>query len=222
MTYLGDALSEAIKAAAAWAAPAVLTGLLAWWAIKRKSLAAARAQRRAQRAAMAALPTQLEKLATAVCGIEKQVRPNGGGSLMDAVTRIEARGQEHGTAIEEIRSSITSIDAIVRAQSDLAVDGSFECDPTGANTWVNITYARMLGVGRIDLLGNAWKNYVSPEDQSVFLTANAAALAEHRSFNGRCRMVRSDGDVIEVDVTIIPFPERPPAKRWFGKVRLVA
>lgn len=220
--YLADALSEAIKAAAAWAAPALCAGLLAWWAVKRKAIAEAMAARRALRVAMAAVPQQIEKLAAAVGGIEKQVRPNGGGSLMDAVTRIETCSLQHGAAIEEVRASITSIDAIVRAQSDLAVDGSFECDPTGANTWVNMTYARMLGVGRLDLLGNAWKNYVSPEDRPVFLPANAAALAEHRTFSGRCRMVRSDGDIIEVDVTIIPFPERPPAKRWFGKIRLVA
>lgn len=211
----------AVEEAVRWAVPAVLTALAGWWLVKRKAIAAWRQRRREHRAALYALPQRLAEVATAVVGIEKQVRPNGGGSLMDAVTRIEVSSQSHGCAIEEVRASITSIDAIVRAQSDLAVDGSFECDPSGSNTWVNITYARMLGVGRFDLMGTSWKNYVHPDDAG-FLAANAAALAEHRSFNGRCRMVRSDGDIVTVDVTIIPYPERPPAKRWFGKVRLVA
>lgn len=218
MSYLGDVFSETIK----WIVPASLTAMSGWWLVKRKDLAKARATRRAYREAMAKVPTQIQGLVESVQGIEKQVRPNGGGSLMDAVNRIEGSAKQHGLAIEEIRCSITSIDAIVRAQSDLAVDGSFECSPDGANTWVNMTYARMIGVGRMDLMGNAWKNYIHPDDRDFFLPANAAALAEHRPFNGRCRMSRSDGETITVDVTIIPFPERPPAKRWFGKVRLVA
>lgn len=124
--------------------------------------------------------------------------------------------------IKDVRASMVSVEAMVRAQSDLSVEGAFECDPDGRNTWVNLTYARMLGVGRADLAGAQWKNYIHPEDASDFLAANLSALAEHRMFQRRCRMVRSDGDVIQADVTIIPFPERPPAKRWFGKIRLVA
>ena len=149
-----------------------------------------------------------------VAGIEKQVRPNGGGSLMDAVTRIEVSSLEHGEAIAEVR-------AMVRAQNDMADDGAFQCTPGGSNTFVNLTYARMLGVGKADLLGNQWKNYVHPDDAVAFLAANNAALSEHRPFFGRTRMVRSDGEVVTVDVTIYPDPERPPAHRWFGKIREV-
>lgn len=209
------ALEELVR----WAVPVLLTAVAGWWALTRKAVIAWRVRRRARREAQAAVPRRIADLADSLALINKQLYPNGGGSLMDAVTRIE-RG--HGAAIEEIRTSVSGIEAIVRAQSDLAIDGSFECDPNGANTWVNMTYARMLGVGRMDLLGLAWRNYIHSEDRAAFLAANASALAEHRSFNGRCRLVRSDNDIITVDVAIIPYPDRPPAKRWFGKLRLVA
>lgn len=125
-------------------------------------------------------------------------------------------------AIIGIEDQVGMLSAMVRAQSDLATDGSFECDPQGRNEMANRTYARLLGVGQGDLLGNRWKDFIHPDDAVAFLEANARALAEHRVFHKRVRMVRSDGDVISVDVTIIPHPETPPAVRWFGKVRLAA
>ena len=212
------ALEEAVK----WAVPTLLAAGSGWWLVKRKAIKAWREKRAARKAAFDNMLTGFPDLQRVVAGVEKQVRPNGGGSLMDAVCRIEASSKTHGEAISDIRASLVSIDAMVRAQSDLGSEGAFACDPEGRNDWVNQAYARMLGVGRADLLGNQWKNYIHPDDAGAFLAANASALHEHRMFSGRCRMVRSDGDDIEVDVTIIPYPDRPPAKRWFGKVRLLA
>lgn len=215
MTYLADAVSEAVKAAAAWTAPAVLTALAGWWLVKRKKLNAWRARRRARAEAFETMVLAWPTLQDEVAGISKQVRPNGGGSLMDAVTRTESAVQRHGSALQEVRG-------LLRAQSDMADDGAFQCTPDGRNTFVNLTYARMLGVGKADLLGNQWKNYIAKEDAAAFLAANAAALSEHRPFSGRCFMVRSDGDRVQVDVTMQPDPEQPPATRWFGKIREVS
>ena len=214
-------LDVAIEEAVKWAVPTILAAGSAWWLVKRKAIAEWRRQRHNRKAAFDAMVVGFPDLQRVVTGIEKQVRPNGGGSLMDAVNRIEASGKTHAEAISDIRASLVSIDAMVRAQSDLGSEGAFACDPEGRNDWVNQAYARMLGVGRADLIGSQWKNYIHPDDAVAFLAANAAALREHRMFSGRCRMVRSDGEEIEVDVTIIPYPERPPAKRWFGKVRFV-
>lgn len=125
-------------------------------------------------------------------------------------------------AVSGIQGQLGLLQAMVRAQSDLATEGSFECDPQGRNEMVNRTYGRLLGVGQGDLLGLRWKDFIHPDDAVAFLEANAKALAEHRLFHKRVRMVRSDGDVITVDVTIIPHPENPPATRWFGKITLVA
>jgi len=149
-----------------------------------------------------------------VAAIAKEVQPNGGGSLADAVRRTESAMREHGAALQEVRG-------ILRVQADFSEDGAFQCNPAGSFSFVNLPLARLLGVGKDELKEHRWKNFISPQDVARFLTEMGAALAEHRPFNGRCRMVRSDGDLIEVDVTMYPDPERPPAERWFGKIREV-
>jgi PAS domain S-box-containing protein len=153
---------------------------------------------------------QREKLGKAFAAWRKQRRDRASAwpALLDAVASIQGQ--------------LGLLQAMVRAQSDLATEGSFECDPQGRNEMVNRTYARLLGVGQGDLLGLRWKDFIHPDDAVAFLEANAKSLAEHRLFHKRVRMVRSDGDVITVDVTILPHPETPPATRWFGKITLVA
>lgn len=204
----------AIEEAVRWAVPAVLTGLAGWWLVKRKAIRAWRQQRRERKARFDAMLSGFAALQHQVAGISKEVRPNGGGSLADAVRRTEASMVEQGDVLQEVRG-------VLRTQSDLSDDGQFQCTPTGSNTFVNLTYARLLGVGKADLIGAQWKNFIAKEDAPRFLAANAAALAEHRPFSDRCTMVRSDGDRVLVDVTMYPDPERPPAQRWFGRIREV-
>lgn len=198
------ALEEAVR----WLVPAVLTLLGGWWLVKRKKLAEWREARRVEKAAFSSMVKGWGHMHDTVGAIAEEVR----GPLTESQRRTEVAVREQGVALNEMR-------AILRAQSDLSDDGAFQCTPTGSNTLVNLAYARMIGVGKADLLGNQWKNYIAPQDAAAFLAANAAALAEHRPFNGRCHMVRSDGDLVLVDVTMYPDPERPPAERWFGKIR---
>lgn len=205
-----------------WSVPVALTAGAGWFAFKRKSIAAAREVRRQRAVAMAELPEQLRALQQSLRSIECQVNPNGGGSLRDAVSRIEGAVDSHGAAIHEMQESVYGIDAMVRSSADLATDGSFEVNGAGEIKWVNATMARMLGVGRMDLEDTRWKNFIHFEDRTTFLAQLATAQSEHRPFNAPLRMVRSDGDTVEVDFTLIPHPHRPPAKRWYGKVRLLA
>lgn len=204
------ALEELVR----FAVPGLLAALAGWWLVKRKKLRKWREARRARKEAFDAMLAGWEDHRKAVASISKEVSPNGGGSLADAVRRTEAAMQDQGEVLGEVRG-------VLRTQSDLSDDGQFQCTPAGSNTFVNLTYARLLGVGKADLIGNQWKNYIAPEDAPRFLAANALALAEHRPFNDRCHMVRSDGDRVLVDVTMYPDPERPPAERWFGRIREV-
>lgn len=210
----GDLLFVALSEGLKWLVPAALTTLALWWAVKRKAIAAWRDRRRKRQEAFDAMLAAWPEHCRSVECISKEVSPNGGGSLADAVRRTESSLRDMGDTVGEIRG-------VLRTQSDLSDDGQFQCEPSGRNTFVNLTYARMLGVGKADLMGAQWKNYIAPEDRDRFLAANMTALEEHRPFNDRCRMIRSDGDPIEVEVTMYPDPERPPAQRWFGRIREV-
>lgn len=190
------ALEELVR----WMVPVLLTGLAGWWLVKREAFKRWRAERRERRDAFRSML-------------------KGWGHMHDTVSKMSGQVAPLAEGVKRTESALQEVRAILRAQSDLSDDGAFQCTPAGSYTFVNLTFARMLGVGKADLLGNQWKNYIAPEDAARFLAANAAALAEHRPFNDRCHMVRSDGDRILVDVTMYPDPERPPAQRWFGKIR---
>lgn len=97
--------------------------------------------------------------------------------------------------------------------------GMFECDETGANISANRTYARWLGVGKADLLGWTWINYVHRDDVQRVRAEWDLAMHEHRPYQSQYRMVAADGEVFHVDVSATPIPESPPAQRWIGVVR---
>jgi PAS domain S-box-containing protein len=125
-------------------------------------------------------------------------------------------------AIETLEKAMHLMTMHMRAQGDTDIErGQFETDETGALTYVNLTYARWLGVGKAELLGWGWVNYILPDDRIRVRGEWDACRAEHRVFNIRFRMLDSGGDSIPVDVLATPIPESPPAKRWLGVIRRV-
>jgi PAS domain S-box-containing protein len=212
---IGQTIQTLVDSAVEWSVPVVALALTGWWAIRRKQFAAWRKARQERAQQFADMLASYSETRGTVTAILKEVQPNGGGSLADAVRRTEALAQQHGSALEEVRG-------ILRAQSDLSDDGAFQCTPAGSFTFVNLTIARLLGVGKEDLKGNLWKNYLAPADAMRFLAALAAVLGEHRPMvDEPCQMQRPDGTVVKTEWTVYPDPERPPAQRWFGRVRVV-
>lgn len=126
-------------------------------------------------------------------------------------------------SIENVRGSIGMLTLIVRARGDINIEAAeFECDIHGAHTYVNLTYARWLGVGKAELLDWGWLNFVHPDDRLRIRGEWGMSRAEHRIFNQRYTIVASDGECIVVDTLITPLPEAPPAKSWIGVMRRVA
>lgn len=68
--------------------------------------------------------------------------------------------------IEGLNRAVTMLTLTARARGDINDNAAeFECDESGANTYVNQTYARWLGVGKHDLLG--WRYLMSLAAASV-------------------------------------------------------
>lgn len=211
------AIEEAVK----WGMPAVLTVISGVALHKRQKIRDWHAARKARKAKQTEMIESFQGLRDSMTAIQKQVSSNGGGSLLDAVNRTEASVTEQRSDIASLKASAASIEVIVRSQSDLATEGMFECDAHGHFTFVNLALARMLGVGRNDLLDLRWKNYIEAGSADTFERQVRISLTEHRMLSARVLWTRPDGDVVSTDVTMLPHPEMPPASRWFGKVRLM-
>lgn len=124
--------------------------------------------------------------------------------------------------IEQVRASIGMLTMTVRARGDANVEAAeFECGPDGANTYVNQTYARWLGVGKVELLGWGWINFIAPEDRARVRAEWDSCRAEHRPYRMRHGMIDSDGTRIQVETLATPIPEAPPAQQWIGVMRRV-
>lgn len=154
----------------------------------------------------------IPELKADVKGIRYYVAPNGGGSLMDSVKRTE-------TAVGALTEQVDLVVQTMWAENDSDDDiGRFHCNGAGENTYVNQLYARWLGVGKSELLGWNYLNFVHSNDVDRVRRHWEICRSEHRQYRIRHRMVAADGEIIEVEVTATPIPESAPAKRWIGSI----
>lgn len=124
--------------------------------------------------------------------------------------------------VENLAGAVGLLALHVRARSDIDIEtAQFESAADGSNTYVNLTYARWLGVGKAELLGWGWINFVHPDDRIRVRKEWDACRAEHRKYNIRFRMLDAGGEPFEVDVLATPIPDAPPAKSWIGVIRRV-
>lgn len=85
--------------------------------------------------------------------IDEHLKPNGGNSIKDHLTRIEAK--------------LDSVDATQKALLDLQEEssGHFLANPTGDFFWVSDIFCSIVGLERDECLGAQWLKAVSEEDQ---------------------------------------------------------
>ena len=124
--------------------------------------------------------------------------------------------------VEQVTAAMSLLTMHVRVSGDIAMEAAqFETGPDGANTYVNQTFARMLGVGKAELMGWGWINFVHPDDRIHVRQEWDACRREHRKYSIRFRFLDAGGEEIPVDVLAMPIPESPPAKQWLGVIRRV-
>ena len=150
-----------------------------------------------------------------VKGITYFVSPNGGGSLMDSAKRTEV-------AVADLKEALDLLAYTFAASNDIDDNvGRFYGDSLGANTYVNQTYARWLGIGKAELLGWGFLNSVHPDDVVSVRAHWEQCRKEHRQYRMRHRLCTPKGESFEVDVVSTPVPDSGPAKRWIGTIRKV-
>ena len=132
---------------------------------------------------------------------------------MDSIKRTES-------AVTTLTEQMDLMVHTMWAENDTDDDiGRFHRSAAGENTYVNQLYARWLGVGKAELLGWKYLNFVPPEDVDRVRKHWDACCNEHRQYRIRHRLITADGSTIEVEVIATPIPETAPAKRWIGSIR---
>ena len=122
----------------------------------------------------------------------KEVKPNGGSSLRDAVDRTAKK-------IDELGDSIVKIDVRHQTRWKMAAGiAGWESDANGRCMAANSDLCEMLKMGEAEILGSNWKNFIHPDDAPRVFSEWSRIVQEGADFNLPARYVASDGTVIPV------------------------
>ena len=136
------------------------------------------AQQKASMEVMQGLTNMVQEVRSSVAEVVKELKPNGGSSLRDAVNLIVAKQRARDNTTEQY--------------------GVFETDKNGGCTHCNLQYLRMTGRTQEEVIGNGWVNCIYPEDRAYVREQWAEAVQDNRDFEMQYRMVNADGEPFEV------------------------
>lgn len=98
----------------------------------------------------------------------KELTPNGGGSMRDAITRID-----NMMTVNEQRQ---------RAALTITREALMEVDAQGNCIWANQTYLQLTGRPLDEILGRGWVNTISSVERETVMEEFDNALDEGREF----------------------------------------
>lgn len=127
---------------------------------------------------MQGLANMVQEVRSSVAEVVKELKPNGGSSLRDAVNLIVAKQRARDNTTEHY--------------------GVFETDKNGGCTHCNLQYLRLTGRTQEEVIGNGWVNCIYPEDRAYVREQWAEAVQDNRDFEMQYRMVNADGEPFEV------------------------
>lgn len=107
--------------------------------------------------------------------IEKELCPNGGLSLRDAIDRI-ARSQ-------------TIQDRSHEALLDLLDEPCFKSDQYGKCEWINRAYLKLTGRAIDEARGTGWLNCIYPDDRARVFDEWRSAVEQSRNFEMTYRVL---------------------------------
>jgi len=133
-----------------------------------------------------AMPALVAAIAEDVGLVKKEVMFNGGGSVKDAVIRIEAN---------------------LANEFWLRPQPAFICDSNGHNIRVTEAYCALVGVKNLfELQSISWRLFVHPDSLEEYDNAWKAALSTGSQVTGRARFQTQEGEERGLwKVRILPF-----------------
>ena len=115
-----------------------------------------------------------------------ELRPNGGASLRDSITRIEAQNAV----------ALGRIDIVMVALGDQVA--AYETDHAGLCVCTSPAYCDLVGRPAADLLGWGWIVALHHDDADHVRDCWRSSVDDRRAFEMRFRLVRPDGTPVPV------------------------
>ena len=115
------------------------------------------------------LSATTERLVEGMDALLTEIRPNGGGSLRDAIDRIEER-----QVIFDGRSR-----ALMHEGQNIVLEAGVD----GYCTWANRRYSQLTGQSKEEYKGHGWMNMVCAEDRAKVEEEWDQVIREDRGFN---------------------------------------
>lgn len=141
-----------------------------------------------QKLILAALKEQ-EENKKVIAEIRYELKPNGGGSIKDAVNRIE--------------SGLVSLRAHDNHRFRILPYPAFECDSKGKNKRISDAYLDLLGIkATTDLSSLDWQRFIHNEDIETYYKAFLRAVENKSDFGHTARFYND---------------KRQPIGRWYVK-----
>lgn len=154
--------------------------------------------------------TKFDVLEANLAAILTEVRPNGGGSMRDAITRIEARQERWASRQDHIFAALAEAVLI------------YETDEHGQYTWASPSLATFVGVQVTDIQGWGWVNILHPDDVERVRHEWRSAVDERRLFSCSYRLCKADGGFIKVQAKARPMVVNEKLFGWSGSISVSA
>lgn len=155
------------------------------------------------------------KLCEKVDIVFEELQPNGGHSIKDAISRLEA-------TVTEIKD--VHLRRLSERQKALLADkrtALFETDSEGNCIWVNRTYARVAGRTPSELYGHGWQNAIAKDQRDYVTKSWYRAVEESRELILDFSFETPDG--IKTPATIKSYKladEHNNVLGYFGQIHL--
>lgn len=118
--------------------------------------------------------------------IRKELTPNGGSSLRDAINRVEIR--------------IEGIEFAQHISWDFETVAIFRTDGQGNCIWVNQTYLDLVKRGKDFLLAKGWESCIHPDDREKVVKEWKFACEDNRNIDMNYRYLDVEQNVINCRV----------------------
>lgn len=180
----------------AWGAglAAVATGLTGLYVLARK-VAKAGSRAAVMHERMTALTERLTpETVDAIITIAHQLKPNGGASLHDKISRIE--------------SAMLRENAVRRQQISATGLAFWESDAEGKTIFASDALSELIGVDVDGILGNGWVTNLHSEDRERVCEEWAAAMTQKRAFISTYRFQHRDGQHVTAQGRSHPILDR--------------